>query len=259
MDDFNQPEKVVLGLREVYSLYSDRTHPVSDLKANIRGLPAFNTPILLSRELELAFTSICKVQPVKMFALIDLLWQEHKIELRQLAATLLGRIPIEYKGEVVSRLSGWTIKTENDSLLEFLHKQGTKTIRDEKPEAWLEILEKWKQVQDAWNIRMSIQGLMNLVEDPAFVNLPAIFTFLFPLMEQLDSELVYPLQNAVESLAKRSEVETVYFLKEVSKASRNPAYPRFLRKSLEFFSPENQESLKRELRTKEFSTFTTRS
>ena len=60
---------------------------------------------------------------------------------------------------------------------------------------------------------MALQGLIPLIEDRDFANLPLIFTFLTSFFEKIDAAIQLDLQIVLEKLAKRSEVETIYLLK----------------------------------------------
>ncbi len=250
-DKFSQPSEFVSGLRELYSMYADRTLPLSSYHAELHALPAFNTPRLLNRALEDAFSGYCSEQPLQLLVIIDLLWQQPETELRQLAAVLLGRLPISIKEEVIARIIAWSSDQRDALLLPYVHEFGSVTIRRHQPSSWLEVLDKWKTSQEIWQIKLSIQGIIALIDDRDFANLPAIFSFLMPLFSDLNTDLQYDLRIVLEHLVDRSEVETVYFLKQLISKSKDPALYRFLRRSVELFTPEMQDSLRKALRAQE--------
>ncbi len=95
---------------------------------------------------------------------------------------------------------------------------------------------------------MAIQGLHPLIEDKDFPNLPLIYTYLYPFFLPFRSDHVYDLETTVVELAWRSEIETVYFLKQVMGGDQERTYGRFIRRILDQFSPTNQESLKNALK-----------
>jgi hypothetical protein len=67
----------------------------------------------------------------------------------------------------------------------------------------------------------------------------------------LNPGLQYDLRETLEHLVNRSEVETVYFLKQLIADSKNPALGRFLRRLLGLFTTEMQDSLRKALRQRE--------
>lgn len=247
-DQFSQPSEFVSRLRELYAFYADRTLPLSSYHAELHALPAFNTPRLLNRSLEDAFTAYCAGQPTQLMEIIDLLWQQPETEMRQLAAVLLGRLPITEKETVISRIIAWSSNPKDALLLPYLHEHGSATIRRFDPGAWLNVLELWKNSKEVWQIKLSILGITTLIDDRNYANLPAAYTFLLPLFLDLDADLQHDLRLVLEHLVNRSEVETVYFLKQLIADSRNSSLGRFLRRSIDLFSPEMQDSLRKALR-----------
>lgn len=248
---FDQPSEFVAGLREVFSVYSDRTFPLANYHLEIHSQPAFNTPPLLNRELEHSLSAYCLEQPQQLMLILDHLWQQPEIELRQLAAVLLGKFPISEKESVISHIIEWSADPNDALFLPYLHEYGSITLRRMEPQTWLAVLEKWKNSHETWQIKLSIQGLITLIDDQDFANLPAVYTFLAPLFSSLAPDMQYDLHIALEHLSRRSEVETVYFLKQLYTRSDNPSLGRFIRRSFEYFSPSAQNSLRICMRNKE--------
>lgn len=250
-ETFSSPSGFVAGLREIFSLYSDRTFPLPNYHSEIHSQPAFNTPPLLNREFERALSGYCTEQPDNLLTILDLLWHQPEIELRQLAADLLGKLSLEYKETVISRIVSWSQNVKDAMLLPYLHEHGSATLRRLEPQAWLNVLDTWKYSSEKWQTRLSIQGLISLIDDRDFENLPSIFSFLSPLYHNFDPDLQYDLHIALEHLINRSEVETVFFVKQLISSSKKQQFGRFIRRSLDEFSPVMQKSLREALRNNE--------
>jgi hypothetical protein len=236
------------GLREVFDFYADHTHPIGEPPTGVFTLAAFNTPAVLNREVFLMLSPFCIEEPDLMLELIDLLWREPEVELRQLAAQLLGRLPFEKSEEVIDRIRAWSEEAVNTELLPYLHQHASATIRRDSPQRWLDLLYEWETSERKWLAKLAIQGVIPLIDDHNFENLPAIFTFITPLVISPSNEFQFDLLNVIQHLARRSEVETVFYLKKAVSLSTDPAMPRFIRRTLEFFSPEMQTSLRNTLR-----------
>jgi hypothetical protein len=176
--------------------------------------------------------------------LIDLLWQEPEVELRQLAAQLLGKLPAEKFDQVIDRIRTWSETASNPELLPFLHQQASIGIREHAPQRWLDLLYEWETSANNWLVKLAIQGVIPLIDDEDYENLPAIFTFITQLIINPGSEFQFDLLTIIQHLAKRSEVETVYHLKKAITLSSDPGMPRFIRRTLEYFSPDMQTSLR---------------
>lgn len=241
----------VYGLREIYDFYADHTHPVSEPPTGVFTLPAFNTPAILNREVLLTLTPYCENEPDLILELIDLLWQEPEVELRQLAAQLLGKLPAQKAAEVIDRIRTWSEGAINTELLPFLHQHGSITIRRYYPQHWLNLLYEWETSERNWLAKLAIEGVIPLIDDHGFENLPEIFTFITPFIINPGKEYQYELLVIIQHLARRSEVETVHFLKKAIALSTDPTMPRFIRRTMEFFSPVRQESLRNALRERQ--------
>lgn len=238
------------GLREVYIFHADLTHPAGDSPSGVNTLPAFNTPMLLNSEVVKLLAPFCFERPQLMLQIIDRLWQQPEIELRELAAQLLGKLQQDQFPEVVQRIQRWSLEESDAELLPFLHQYASAAIRREAAELWLEVLDGWNSASETWLAKLALDGTIPLIDDHAFDNLPAIFTFISPLILNPEPQNQYELLRVIDHLARRSEVEAVYFLKQVMALSSAPGMGRFLRRAIDLFSPAMQESLRAEMRTR---------
>jgi hypothetical protein len=236
------------GLREIYSFYADHTHPLGNPPSGVFTLAEFNTPVILNREVLLLLSPACRETPDHMLALADRLWQEPQVEFRQLSAQILGKLPESKTDAVLERIRAWSEASPNLELLPYLHHQASVAIRRHSPQKWLDLLSEWDASTQPSLSRLAIEGVLPLIDDHDFENLPAIFTYLTPLFFQLDSERQYDLLTVLKHLARRSEVETVHFLQKAIELSSDPNMARFIRRSLVFFTSTNQEYLKEILR-----------
>jgi len=239
------------GLREIYAFYADNTHPVGEPPTGMFTLPAFNTPMILNREILFTLSHYCAQDPKMVLELIDRLWQEPEVELRQLAAQLLGKLPPENEEDVINRIRTWSESSVHPEMLPFLHQHASIGIRRTNPERWLELLNEWESAREEWLARLAIEGIIPLIDDRDFENLPAIFTFITPFIITPGKDYHYDLLIIIQHLARRSEVETVHFLKKAIALSTDPTMARFIRRSLEYFSPARQESLRSALRERQ--------
>ncbi len=239
------------GLREIFVFHADMTHPTGTSPSGVFTLPAFNSPPLLNREVLRVLTPFCDERPELILKIIDRLWDEPEVEMRELATQLLGRLPQSHFKEVIHRILDWSMIESDAELLPFLHKNASATIRQEAPDQWLDVLNSWNSASEPWLAKLAIDGTIPLIDDQGFDNLPAIFTFVSPLILNPEPENQYELLNVIDHLAQRSEVETVYFLKQVMSLSTDAGMGRFMRRALDLFSPPMQESLRKTMRERQ--------
>ena len=250
LSNLGRPVGFVRELRDLFISYGDLTLPLGASPSGIKTLPTLNTPPLLNREILSALAENCRDDPGLILQIIDLLWEQSAVEIRLLGAQLLGRLPGEYSGEVINRIKKWASNIEDAELFPSLHQFGSLTLRKENPDAWLEMLTGWRDSPEPELVKLAIDGVIPLIDDEDYQNLPAIFTFLTKLVINLEKPYQFELLNAIEHLAKRSENETVYFLKEMIQLTTSPDAGRFFRRTLDSFSPIKKDSIKQELRSR---------
>jgi hypothetical protein len=246
--DFSSAEQFVKQLRSLYELYSDRTF--SPLASGKRPLSAdaYNVTPLINRQFELEFGKLCQDNPLSSLDVIDRLWEESKIEPRQLAAALLGKIPLEYSDKVIQRLQDWSLSTEDRDLISFLHDRGSLRLRVESVDQWLAVIRAWLESKDSYDQVFGLASLLPLIKDQDFHNLPQIFDLLSLLIAYPKTRVLSPLQKVIEAMAERSPVETVYYLKTVLAKPHSRELPRVFRRLLNAFPSEQAQSLRQVLK-----------
>lgn len=246
----DKPEKLLQELLRFYSAYSDLTFQSSSLSVKAGTLFAFRTPVLLNREVEIAFSKFAARAPDQLCDFIDLLMKCPELEPRQLAATLLGALPPDCFDRVIPRLASWANETADPEDLTWLFNRGTANLRREKPEIWLSMLQQWLEAVDEKSRVIAVYGLSSMITDSSLTSLPLIFKHLQPLLIEENAKISPYLETIVERLIQKSETETIYFLKQTLSQTSNQMLIRMVRRSLPLFSVEGQESLKAFLRTR---------
>ena len=245
------PVQLVQELSRFYESYSDLTFQSGLFSVRAGDLPAYRTPVLLNREIETAFIKFTNEDPQKSLDIIDLLASKPQLEPRQLASSMLGTLPPAYFEKVIQRLSTWALSTEASEDLVWLFKRGTNRIRQESPEIWLELLQSWLESDEPKNRQVAVFGLISMINDASLTSLPLIYKRLQPLLVESDPKIMPHLESILEKLIEKSEKETIFFLKQVLRSSKNLTVTRMIRRNLLLFSPEGQESLRVFLRTPE--------
>ena len=245
---YDQPGQFVKDLSDLYFFYSDLTFQSSSTSVLSSASPAYKAPVVINRELERLLKSKAQSMPEQTLNIIDQLWQTKTLEPCQLAAALLGSLPRDHSQAVLERISRWSQAGTSPDLLQILHTKGSAAIRRDQPELWLSTLRSWYQGKEVFMQKMAILGLQPLLDDPDFTNLPLIFDFLEPIVEKTDPHLAFTLLSIIEQLVRKSESETVFFLKQIIKGSNSEDLPRFIRRAIPSFSESGQQSLKTCLR-----------
>lgn len=242
---YSQPEQFIKDLQDLYFFYSDLTFQTGKSNAtNVNAIQTYRTPVIINREMERLLRPRALADPDETLKIIDLLWQTKIFEPCQLASALMGTLSINYSASVIERITNWSQSGEKTELLDLLHTKATETIRSESPNLWVDTLRAWVKSKDPILQKFGLLGLVPMLDDSELDNLPIIFDFLQPIIAEADPHLAVTLLSIIEQLARKSEPETVYFLKQIIKDSTNDDLPRFIRRALPGFSETAQLSLK---------------
>lgn len=248
---YSKPAEFIKELHELYASFADTTHALNPKNNEVLAVPAFNSPPLLSREIEQSFFEYASDQPKITLEIIDLLWQQPEVELRRLAIYLLGKLPSARNEAIVNRILDWSADQGYSVLHPYLLQLGSTALRKEDPKTWMNILEDWKNSKEVWKNKMSLRGLTPLIEDKDYLNLPEIFTFLTSFFKDFNLLVQNDLLSVLMGLANRSEVETTYFLKQMIAFYPQRSLGRFLRQSLDLFPAQAQSSLRVAMRNQQ--------
>lgn len=245
---FASTDEFVKRLSELYEYYSDLTYDPAGSGQRYPTLQAYNVTPFVNRQFEFEFSKLCQENPLSSLDVIDRLWKQEKVEPRKLAAYLLGKMSLEYSPQVIERLQTWSKPTEDRELNLYLQEFGSARLRHEAISEWLEIIHKWLESGESHDQIFGLQSLLPLIQDPDYHDLPKIFTRISTLLANPSPRILFTLQVVIEALAKRFPVETVYTLKLVLRGPHSAEIPRFFRRLLPIFPPEQEQSLRTALK-----------
>lgn len=243
-EQFGSPRSLVNAIRILFESYSDRTYQLTGSKRPSLKIPEYHLPPMVFLQVELTLSRFCEENPLTTLEVVDALWREPMMEPRQIAASLLGKIPSDQFSAVASRLVSWTSSIEEYRLTEYLAAKGSVRIRKEAPDQWLNILDEWLQSAEPLKQNLALQSLIPLINDQDFENIPEVFDLLLPHLRKIESRNIPAIQSVLESLIHRTPNETVFFLKQAAGQSTDPNLFRLLRRCLPLFSDDLRISLR---------------
>ena len=244
---FGTPRDFIGSLRNLFESYADLTYRINTMRRPSVVLPEYHLSPVILRLLEKELGKYCEENPLASLDVIDLLWIEPRREPRVLASALLGKIPLSHSDQVTQRLLNWTATTEEYSLAETIVSNGSIKMRALAPDQWLEIIRNWLDSRNSVENALGLTGLIPLIQDRGFVNLPQVFSLFTPYLKKVDPHQIALLQTIVENLARRSPSETVFILKQVLFDSRDANLFRLLRRCLPALPEEQRISLREAL------------
>jgi hypothetical protein len=244
IERFSDPASFRLALRDLLEMYANRAYRPGQAIQPQPLLPSYRVAPLITHQLELELSKTCLEQPVQALEVIEVLWHDPYLEPRLLAAGLLGAIPASQGEAVVQKLRTWAVPAENFRMLDALFRHATTQMRREAPHLLFSLYEEWINSPQTITRSLGVRALIPIIEDEAFENLPPVFRLLSPLVQSSPTALQTDLHAALETLSRRTPIETAYFLRQALSMAPGPNTARLIRRCLPLFAPPQQASLR---------------
>jgi hypothetical protein len=251
---FDDPPNFVRELHSLFEFYADRTrHPGRAGKPKPL-IQAYNIPKQVMRRIVSDLTPLVLDDPERALALADQLWIDAWYECRMLAIYILGILPPEHAENIVERLQDWGKTCREDALVDALLDVGGARLRTESPDAFVELVESWLSETDVSSRKVGLRAFPALILNPDFENLPLVFRLISPFLREVTSALETDLLRVVRALAERSPNETAIYLQQILTGPYKPGLTIIVRRSLDVFPQDLQDSLRAILREQMRST-----
>lgn len=247
---FAQPQDFIARLCSIFEQYGDLTYHAGQATKPASLLLSYHTPAMLMKQLEVYLAPLCGSHPQEALTIIDLLWQNEFLELRQLACFMLGQTALSPSQAVLNRLESWPKNTSDSQLIDALFSFGSQRLRREAPDRWLDMLRDWMGTSNLALHKNALIALLPFILDREFENLPVVYNLITPALQQDSDNLPSELHKALTSLARRSPIETGYFLRQILATNNGPSLQRLVRRCLPSFPLEVQLRLKATLQAR---------
>jgi hypothetical protein len=244
---FTRPSDFIARLRDLFDFYADRVYRAGQAVPPASMASAYHIPVLVMRQLEIELRAPSKQHPTAALSLVDALWKESKLEFKILATLLLGFIPLRPPEEILDRMHSYAKPGSDTQVLNALLENGGRSLRQEMPARWLDLIEGWANDNHVAQHGMALRAIIITSQDTGFDNLPPLFRLFSALLQEGAVSLQAELQSTLLALLKRSPKETVYLLRQILSLSTRPTTHRLVRLSLSHVPPEYQPSLRQAL------------
>lgn len=246
---FFQPEDYVPALHELFNSYANRVHRPGQTGAPPSQMNSYHIPAPVLRSLEREIKDQLRQHPDAGLKLVDKLWEAEWLETRLLAIRCAADLPADHRNDVLERITAWLQTCTEDRLLKALLGRGLSTVRQHDQEAFFSFVDDLPP-EEGRRGKLILYAIQPLVEEEEFENLPAVFRQIKPLLKQEPQQHLSDLIQVLQSLARHSEPETLFFLQHQIPTIPQPKRERLIRGVLEAFNPEAQEKLKQNIREK---------
>lgn len=246
-DHFHDITGFLIELHELLDFYTNRTKRSSQVARRI-GLPTYNTPVPVIRQIERELAPLADRYPVQGVLLAKELWNNGSLEYRLLAARLTGMLPPVDAMPLLTQLPDWLSQISDRVLHRALLTDCLSRLRYENPSAFYLLLEDWlKSPRSSLQI-WGLQALLPLLIDPDFQNLPIVFRIIRPTVIGVSTNTQIDVQAVICAIEHISLTETIFYLHDILISKPPNTFIPILRRMLTFFSPELQTAVRSTLR-----------
>lgn len=247
-EKFENPRAFNQELKDLFEFYSDRTRRPGQTGAPPPLIKVYKVPEPVLQRIYLEMVPLARSNPEKAFDLVGALWEEPLFEHRLIACRLLGKIPASEHQRLLALIEEWVDENEEESLLESIATHSLARLREENPELFTAQIERWLGSKRIKYQKLGLIALLAQLTATEFENLPVVYRLLGMHMPTASKGLRPYLLDLLKPLARRSPLETAFFLRQSLEGSDNPVIPWLIRRSIEFFPKDVQSSLKAALK-----------
>jgi hypothetical protein len=245
---FGQPDRFLDELQKLLNFYADRTQRPGQSGEPPPLLPSFNVPKPVIRQLTIELSPLVVEYPEDALKLSDALWIQPYFEFRYLAAYLLSQVPMESADHILERVVRWSDTLPEVRLLTALMELGTKRLRLDAPEALIQQIEIWISDADPRRQKTGLNALIPLITSGDYEDLPVFYRLLAPLARNIPEDLREDIRDAMIALARRSPIETAYYLGQYMETTDSQDSAWLARQCMSLFPKQSQENLRWRLR-----------
>ena len=246
-DFFFLPDEFMKHLREILEFYVNYTLRTVENVAPGSNLKTYRTPPAVLTQIQNELRLKAEENPHFALELSDVLWDEGALETRLLASYLLGRIPPQEE-RLLPRITAWTQQIRDPEVRVALLTTSLSRMRKETPNQFLAFVREYLHPERSRSWSNGIQALIPMIADSNFVNLPAIFDIVEPVVEEAPSTLQNDLTDLIVTLYRASPNETVFMLKHILGTTENQMTSITIRRISPNFPPPLQKELRDLLR-----------
>lgn len=239
---FFLPPEFVRHFHELLNLYTNPTLRPTQASTPF-SLFTYRTPSIILRTIQQEVRALAASYPEYALELADRLWQEEILEMRMLAAFLLGAIPPRSEA-LLARLMAWLPQARDSQLHAALLETSLARLRREVPDQFLSLIAEWLHPKRPQLWENGLRALIPLLSEDHFENFPVVFNLLRPVLESAPPVLQAEITDVIRELTRRIPQEAVFTFQRWLEENPQSSLPRALRRALPSVPPAVQQQLR---------------
>jgi hypothetical protein len=245
---FSDPQVFIKELRRLFEQYADRVHRPGQSGEPSPLLDAYKIRKPVLQQLLQDLIPLAEKQPETTLSVCDLLWEQHYLEFRQLAANLIGNIPPHPPEPVLQRIQSWVVQESDPQLIDLLFDRALDKVRKEYGDLLLEMIEGWLGENDPKRQRLGIRALLPLVMDRDSDYVPQVLGLIHGFTLEFNPDLQNDILELLFALISRSPKESAYSLRQNLKHPKSVQTAWLIRRSINEFPADEQVKMKLAIR-----------
>ena len=239
---FTQPDLFLQLFRDLCTRYGDFAFRSQPFAAG--QIPAYRLNPQVFEYLRIELNRACLERPAAAPDLVKALWRESILEPMLLASYMLGEIPLTPPEVVEELIDSIADPAVPGLLLEALFENGTRRLRREMPDRWLDHIEQWMTQNLVEQETIGMRAMLSVIRDEDFENTPPLFRMLTPRMLKIVPENQAILAEVLKAMAERLPNEAAFYFRQFIIRSDIPETNlRLLRKMMPLLPNELQRTL----------------
>lgn len=195
----------------------------------------YDLPEKVLTHLEARLKPLSLTHPEETLKIIDKLWSDNYFEARDLATSLAGNLLISYSNSVIELISTWLEQPLDQAVYDAIIRNASRTLLQEESAQWKKLISNLLFSNKLQKQKMGLLALSKLIPDSLTDDLPAYFNWIRGFLLSPEFSLDKYLEPVIEALARISQQETAYLLREVLADSNDARVGRRIRHYLSFF------------------------
>lgn len=233
------------SLRTFMEVHENRAFRPGLEVQNAQPIDSYQLSPVIKQQLQLHIIQLSKSSPDLTIEYADLMWKEPYIEMKEIAALIIGALPITYSAAAFERITNWG-ENENEVVVrKILFDKGTSTLRQHNINEWIEKIKIWLESGNNSKITAGLLAVQVIINDPKFENLPVIFNMVHPLFNIQNEPAMNALLGVIRILSLRSPQETFHLLRSLALNEPTKRRNRFIRRCFAYLSPIQQKELRK--------------
>jgi len=239
----NDPNSFLQKFHDLLELYNSWTLKSGQDIPSKPLTKSYKVPQQIIKQIEYKLADQIKTTPQVTLDLTDALWQDETLESKNLAAYILGQMPLEYSDQVKERILTWSETRLTTAALDTLFQRATSKLEQEKPGEWQELVLGFLNHYDPAMQILGLKAIANVIENPTFGNIPSLFKIIRPFLQEPSDITQNALNKVIKALANRTPIETAYMLKQVLADNPSKTVSQNIRRYVPYFQIAEQKNL----------------